>query len=166
VRAKSRSAAEAELRKRLAQRNLYQPVDTTLTLDSLFGEWVDYWLADLDLEGRIAPSTRFNYERAMRGLVLPAFEHPTLREIGVARCDALLKQLGQKSFSRSKQANGVAARVRPRGPSRGRAPQPDRRREAAQAQADTDCADGDRGQCHPRRHQGLGAHPRHLRAET
>lgn len=107
ARARSRSAAEAELRKRVAQRHLYQPVDTTLSLDSLFGELVDYWLADLDLEGRIAASTRFNYERAMRGLVLPAFEHLTLREIGVARCDALLKLLGQKSFSRSKQAKTV-----------------------------------------------------------
>jgi hypothetical protein len=50
TRAATKSAALAELKKRLAQRNLYQPVDTTLTLDSLFGELVDYWLADLALE--------------------------------------------------------------------------------------------------------------------
>lgn len=30
----------------------------------------------------------------MNRLVMPAFRHLTLREIGVARCDALLKQLG------------------------------------------------------------------------
>lgn len=107
ARASSRSAAEAELRKRLAQRNLYQPVDTTLSLDSLFGELVDYWLADLDLENRIAPSTRRGYEDGMRKLVLPAFQHLTLREIGVARCDALLKQLGQLSYARSKRAKTV-----------------------------------------------------------
>jgi len=107
ARANSRSAAEAELRKRLAQRNLYQPVDTTLSLDSVFGELVDYWLADLDLENRIAPSTRRGYEDAMRKLVLPAFQHLTLREIGVARCDALLKQLGQLSYARSKRAKTV-----------------------------------------------------------
>ena len=70
-----------------------------LSLDSIFGELVDYWLADLDLEGRIAPSTRRGYEDAMRKLVLPAFQHLTLREIGVARCDALLKQLGQLSYA-------------------------------------------------------------------
>lgn len=55
VRASSKSAATTELKRRLAARNLYQPIDTTLTLDSLFTELVDYWLADLDLEGRMAP---------------------------------------------------------------------------------------------------------------
>ncbi|MGH9249048.1 MAG: hypothetical protein ACRD0W_05985 [Acidimicrobiales bacterium] len=40
ARADSRSAAEAELKKRLAERNGFQPVDTTLTLDSLFPELV------------------------------------------------------------------------------------------------------------------------------
>lgn len=84
--------------------HLYQPVDTTLTLDSLSGKLVDYWLADLDLEGRIAPSIRRGYEDAMRKLVLPAFQHLTLRKIGVARCDALLKQLGRVSYARSKRA--------------------------------------------------------------
>ncbi|MCB0909150.1 MAG: site-specific integrase [Nocardioidaceae bacterium] len=107
VRAASRSAATTELKKRLAARNLYQPVDTALTLDSVFTELVDYWLADLDLEGRLAPSTRFNYERDMRQSVLPHFEHLTLREIGVARCDALLKQLAKTSYARAKRAKTV-----------------------------------------------------------
>ena len=107
ARARSRSAAEAELRRRLGEWHLYQPVDTKLTLDSAFGELVDYWLADLDAEGRIAPSTRYNYEREMRQLALPAFEHLTLHEIGVARCDALLKQLGQLSYARAKRAKTV-----------------------------------------------------------
>lgn len=107
VRAASRSAATTELKRRLAARNLYQPIDTTLTLDSLFTELVDYWLADLDLEGRLAPSTRFNYERDMRQTVLPHFEHLTLREIGVARCDALLKEMARTSYARSKRAKTV-----------------------------------------------------------
>ena len=59
-------------------------------------------MADLDLEGRIAPATRFNYERDLDRLVLPALRGFTLREIGVARCDALIKQLGQKSYSSAK----------------------------------------------------------------
>ena len=107
ARAATKSSALAKLKKRLAQRNLYQPVDTTLTLDSLFGELVDYWLADLDLEGRIAPSTRRGSVDAMRKFVLPAFQHLTLREIGVARCNALLKQLGRLSYARSKRAKTV-----------------------------------------------------------
>ncbi len=62
------------LKKKLTQRNAFQPVDTTRTPASPFPALVDYWLADLDLEGRIAPATRFNYERDMRRLVLPAFK--------------------------------------------------------------------------------------------
>lgn len=106
ARAATKSAALAELKKRLAQRSAYQPVDTALTLDSLFGELVDYWLADLDLEGRLASSTRRGYEEASK-LVLPAFQPLTLREIGVARCDGLLKTLGPPVVWRSKRAKTV-----------------------------------------------------------
>jgi hypothetical protein len=51
--------------------------------------------------------TRFNYERDLNRLVLPAFKGFTLREIGVARCDALLKQFGATSYSSPKQARTV-----------------------------------------------------------
>jgi integrase len=107
VTASSRPAAEVMLKRKLAQRNAFQPVDTTLTPDSPFTALVEYWLADLDLEGRIAPATRFNYERDLNRLVLPAFKGFTLREIGVARCDALIKQLGQTSYSSAKRARTV-----------------------------------------------------------
>jgi hypothetical protein len=105
--AASRPAAEVALKKKLTQRNAFQPVDTTLTPDSPFPALVAYWLADLDLENRIAPATRFNYERDMQRLVLPAFRGYALREIGVARCDALLKELGKQSYARSKRAKTV-----------------------------------------------------------
>ena len=88
------------LKKKLAERNAFQPVDTTLTPESPFPALVDHWLADLDLEGRISPATRFNYERDMTKLVMPAFKGYTLREIGVARCDALIKQLRQSPTRR------------------------------------------------------------------
>ncbi len=105
--AASRPAAEVALKKKLTQRNAFQPVDTTLTPDGPFTALVEYWLADLDLEGRIAPATRFNYERDLDRLVLPAFKGFTLREIGVARCDALLKLLGSSSYSSAKRARTV-----------------------------------------------------------
>lgn len=101
------SAAERALKKKLSVRMQNRPVGTTLTADSLFGDLVTYWLADLDLENRLAPSTRDGYERSMQALVMPAFEHLTLREIGVARCDLLLKQLAQLSYSRAKRARVV-----------------------------------------------------------
>lgn len=103
----SEMAAERALKKKLSVRAQHRPVDTMLTPDSLFGDLVTYWLADLDLENRLSPSTRVGYEQSMYALVMPAFEHLTLREIGVARCDRLLKQLGQLSYSRAKRARVV-----------------------------------------------------------
>ena len=105
--AASRSAAERALKVKLAERSVLQPSFTAITADSTFPELVDYWLADLDLEGHLAPSTRQSYEWWMRKVVLPAFQHLTLREIGVARCDALLKHLARQSYNRAKKARVV-----------------------------------------------------------
>ena len=147
------------LKKKLTQRNAFQPVDTTLTPDSPFPALVDYWLADLDLEGRIAPATRFNYERDINRLVLPAFKGFTLREIGVARCDALLKQLGNRLVLVGQAGkDGAAAVVRAGGQARGVGAQSDRPcLPAPQAEAHPDRADRDRGERYPGRDQGLGA---------
>jgi len=103
----SKAAAERALKKKLAERSLFQPTSGTLGPDSLFPGLVDYWLEDLDLEGRLSPTTRQLYERNMRTLVMPAFRHLTLREIGVARCDHFLKQLAKRSYNRAKQARVV-----------------------------------------------------------
>jgi integrase len=43
----------------------------------------------------------------MRTLVSPAFDSLTLREIGVARCDRFIKELGKRSYNRAKQARVV-----------------------------------------------------------
>jgi integrase len=102
------AAAVRALKVKLADRAAaVQPVATPLTADSPFAALVAYWLADLDLEGRLAISTRESYERNMRTLVLPVFEPLALREIGVARCDALLKHLARQSFNRARQARVV-----------------------------------------------------------
>jgi len=70
-------------------RSIGSPLDATATRlavetcrpDSTFGRLVEVWLADLDLVGKLAPSTRALYERNMRQLVMPALEHYTLHEI-------------------------------------------------------------------------------------
>jgi hypothetical protein len=105
--ASTEARAEKALKSKLAQRALFQPTFTALMPDSTFAELADYWLDDLDLEGRLSTGTRQLYERNMRVLVLPAFGKLTLREIGVARCDFFLKQLAQRSYSRVKQARVV-----------------------------------------------------------
>ncbi len=100
-------AAERALKAKLAERFLFQPTFTTLTADSPFEDLVTYWLEDLDLEDQLSKTTRQLYERNMRTLVMPAFEHLTLREIGVARCDRFLKQMARKSHNRARQSRVV-----------------------------------------------------------
>jgi integrase len=66
------------------------------------------WLEDLDLEGKLAPSTRALYERNMRQLVMPVFEGYALREITVRKVDQFIKRLAMnKSYSMAKQARTV-----------------------------------------------------------
>ncbi|MCL2785039.1 MAG: site-specific integrase, partial [Propionibacteriaceae bacterium] len=103
----NRRAAEQKLKSKLTERSLFQPADTAITPDSSFAKLVVYWLGDMDLENRLAKQTRQRYEYHMRQLVLPVFEHLTLREIGVARCDQFIKQLAQKSYNRARQAKVV-----------------------------------------------------------
>jgi len=103
----SRQAAERTLKERLAARGETEGSAGILTADTRFTELVAVWLEDLDLEGRIAPSTRDLYERDMRTLVLPAFEHLTLREMTVGRVDRFLKQQARLSYSRAKHSKVV-----------------------------------------------------------
>ena len=100
-------ATERALKAKLADRDLFQPAGTSLSPDSLFSELVTYWLEDIDLEGRISRTTRNLYERNMRTLVAPAFDHLAPREIGVARCDKFIKQLAKISYNRANQARVV-----------------------------------------------------------
>ena len=103
----TQAAAERALKVKLNTRTRSQPIDTALTPDSTFTQLVEYWLEDIELEDRLAPSTRDRYAYHMRQLVLPAFGNLTLREIGVARCDILIKQLAKKSYNRARQAKVV-----------------------------------------------------------
>lgn len=99
--------AERNLKKLLAERTSYRSTGE-LSPDSSFTALVDVWLADLDLEAKLAESTRALYERNMRQLVSPAFEGYALREITVSKVDRFLKGLAaNKSYSMAKQARTV-----------------------------------------------------------
>lgn len=99
--------AERNLKKMLAERVSYRSMGE-LSPDSSFTALMDIWLADLDLEAKLAESTRALYERNMRQLVLPAFEGYALREITVSKVDRFLKGLAvNKSYSMAKQARTV-----------------------------------------------------------
>lgn len=101
------AAAERQLKRKLSERPLYQPMFTGMSADSSFADLVDYWLEDIEVEDRLSRTTRLLYERNMRTLVLPVFQNLTLREIGVARCDYFIKQLAKQSYNRARQARNV-----------------------------------------------------------
>jgi hypothetical protein len=75
--------------------------------DECFAELATVWLENLDLEARIAPSTPDLYERDMRTLELPAFEHLALREITLSRVDRFRKQQASLSYIRAKHSKAV-----------------------------------------------------------
>lgn len=103
----SRGDAERNLKIVLAERASYRATGE-LSPNSSFTALVDVWLADLDLEGKLAPSTRALYERNMRQIVMPAFEGYVLREITVSKVDRFIKHLATaKSYSMAKQARTV-----------------------------------------------------------
>ncbi|MGB2934631.1 MAG: tyrosine-type recombinase/integrase [Nostocoides sp.] len=104
----SQQAAARRLKALLAERAEQRFGRGELSGSSSFGHLVEVWLEDLDLEGKLAPSTRALYERNMRQLVLPAFEHFVLREITVRKVDQFIKTLAaRKSYSTAKQARTV-----------------------------------------------------------
>lgn len=103
----TQKSAERKLKEQLGHRTSRTNYNE-ITPDSSFTQLVDLWLDDLDLMDKLAPTTRALYERNMRQLVLPVFEHYALREITVGRVDRFLKALAQsKSYSTAKQAKTV-----------------------------------------------------------
>ncbi|WP_448061798.1 tyrosine-type recombinase/integrase [Cellulomonas hominis] len=105
--ASSARAAERALKTRLTVRDDRTVGMGPLTADTPFAKLVEFWLEDLDLEGRLAATTRELYEWNMRHLVLPTFEPLTLREITVSRVDRFLKTQAKVSYNRAKQSKVV-----------------------------------------------------------
>ena len=106
--ADTQKAAARKLKALLVERFDQSVGQGELTASSSFRKLVDVWLADLDLENKLAESTRELYERTMRQLVMPAFENYALREISVRKVDQFIKTLAAtKSYSTAKQARTV-----------------------------------------------------------
>ena len=65
VTAATAALAERTLKVKFSTRSFFQPSTSVLTPDSLFSQLVDYWLDDVDQEGRVSTTTRQLYERNM-----------------------------------------------------------------------------------------------------
>ena len=100
-------AAERNLKEKIARRGHYATGMGELSPDTTFAKLVEVWLEDIELEDRIAASTRELYERDMRTLVMPAFEHHTLREMSISKIDRFLKAQAKISYSRAKHSKVV-----------------------------------------------------------
>jgi integrase len=100
-------AAERNLKEKIARRGHYATGIGELSPDTTFAKLVEVWLEDLDLEDRVAASTRELYERDMRTLVLPTFERYTLREMSISKLDRFLKAQAKVSYSRAKHSKVV-----------------------------------------------------------
>lgn len=103
----TKQAAERLVKERIATRTESEGDTGEVSADTRFRELVKAWLQDIELEGRLAPSTRSLYERDMRTLVEPSFADLALREITVSRVDRFLKKQAQVSYARAKHAKVV-----------------------------------------------------------
>ncbi|GAA1953300.1 tyrosine-type recombinase/integrase [Nocardioides panacihumi] len=103
----SRRKAETTLKSKLLERPEQLRGTGELTPDTPFPKLAEIWLAELDAEGHLSTSTRQLYERDLATIVLPAFEHYTLREISISKVDRFLKAQATLSYSRAKHAKLV-----------------------------------------------------------
>jgi hypothetical protein len=110
----TQKAAERNLKEVLSDRVEQSTGTGELTASSSFGQLVEVWLDDLDLENKLAESTRALYERNMRQLVLPAFENYTLREISVRKVDQFVKTRTGSGLPPRRYHRGVRQRAQGR----------------------------------------------------
>ncbi|SDG79759.1 phage integrase central domain-containing protein [Microbacterium pygmaeum] len=107
---KSRSAAIAALKANLSGRQRGGGSDV-LTADSRFADLAAAWLEDVWLDPDRSDGTKEVYERELRTLILPTFQHFTVREVTVGRIERFLKTQGAKSFARAKHSRGILSMV-------------------------------------------------------
>lgn len=100
--ATSQRGARNKLRERLMGRDGYS-TGGVLRPSSRFGELVDLWLADLDVQD-ITEGTRQNYRDDVRLHIRPVFEHYQLSEITTGRVEWFLKNEAAVSYSRAKHS--------------------------------------------------------------
>ena len=107
----SRSAARTALKVELADRLRVGDAGDSLRADSPFSVLAEAWLEDLQLDVDRSDGTKEVYERELRSLVLPVFEHFTVREVTVGRVERYLRAQRAQSYARAKHSRTILSMV-------------------------------------------------------
>lgn len=107
----SKNSARAALKKKLAERQRASLTADSLTPDSPFPDLADRWLEDVRVDPERSDGTKEVYERELRSLILPTFEHFSIREVTVARVERFLKSQREKSYARAKHSRTLLSLV-------------------------------------------------------
>lgn len=105
--ADGRAAARTELKTRIAARMRQGGADGQLTAESLFSALAEAWLEDLRLDVDRSDGTKEVYERELRTLVIPTFQHFVIREITVGKVERFLKVQRAKSYAMAKHSRTI-----------------------------------------------------------
>jgi len=107
------SAAEAKrrLRAKIVDVDVSLQSSAEITGDTAFPALVAYWLAGIEAEGELATSTRERYAWEAKNLLLPAFEHFTVREITVGRVERWLTAQRGFSYARASHSKKILSLV-------------------------------------------------------
>ncbi|RXZ72509.1 tyrosine-type recombinase/integrase [Agromyces albus] len=107
----SRSVAKTALKVELAGRMRVGDAGDSLRADSPFSVLAEAWLEDLQLDVDRSDGTKEVYERELRSLVLPFFEHFTVREVTVGRVERYLRAQRAQSYARAKHSRTILSMV-------------------------------------------------------
>ncbi|TFC96728.1 MULTISPECIES: site-specific integrase [Cryobacterium] len=107
----SRNAAQSALKVELGGRMRAGGVGDSLNAGSPFPMLADAWLEDMMLDVDRAQGTKDTYKRELRVLVLPFFEHYTIREVTVGRIEFFLKKQREKSYTRAKHSRTILSMI-------------------------------------------------------
>lgn len=107
----SAGAARTALKSRIAERMRAGDTSGALTADSTFDDLADAWLEDLRMDSDRSDGTKEVYERELRSLVRPTFQHFTVREVTVGRIERFLKEQRARSYARAKHSRTILSMV-------------------------------------------------------
>jgi len=106
----SRNAAQAALKVDLAAHLRASGAGDSLNAGSPFPLLAQAWMEDVMLDVDRATGTKDVYQSELRGLVLPYFEHFTVREVTVGRIELFLR-IQRAKYTRAKHSRTILSMV-------------------------------------------------------